>query len=119
MSKVDFGIKRNSSRIVEIDGTSGTPEIIGNGLKFNYSTDTSEGVVRFDTSSKKIQYHNGTNWVDCGATYGGGGAAYDDFVSDPLDSFVYAFSDLEVLANYTAFASDPTEVHGFDTEAQP
>ncbi len=115
MSKVDFGVKRNVSRKVEIDGTSGTPEIMGNGLKFNYSTDTSEGVVRFDTSSKKIQYHNGTNWVDCGA----GGSVYDDFASDPLDAFVYAFSDLEVLASYTAFASDPTEVHGFDTEAQP
>ena len=45
--------------------------------------------------------------------------AYDDFEADPLDAFVYAFSDLEVLANYTAFASDTTEVFGFDTEAQP
>ncbi len=115
MSKVDFGIKRNSSRIVEIDGTSGTPEIIGNGLKFNYSTDTSEGVVRFDTSSKKIQYHNGTNWVDCG----GGGSVYDDFASDPTDTFTHVFAGVEVFTGYTAFASDPTEVFGFDTEAQP
>lgn len=45
--------------------------------------------------------------------------AYDDFESDPLDAIAYVFSDLEVLSNYTAFTSDPTEVFGFDTEAQP
>lgn len=47
------------------------------------------------------------------------GSAYEALVSGPTDTFTHIFSDLEVFTGYTAFASDPTEVHGFDTEAQP
>lgn len=115
----DTGTKRTSTGKVEIDASVETAEVVGGGIKINDSADTTAGVVRYNPGTNKLQYYNGTTWVDCGATYGGGGAAYDDFVSDPLDTFVYVFSDLEVPANYTAFASDPTEVHGFDTEAQP
>lgn len=114
----DTGTKRTSTGKVEIDSSTETAEVVGGGIKIGDSSDTTAGVVRYSPGTNKLQYYNGTTWVDCAAPIGGGGG-YDDFDSDPLENFADTFAGLEVLSNYTAFVSDTTEVHGFDTEAQP
>lgn len=114
MSKINTGVTRSNSRVVQIDGSVATPEILNGGLKINESTDATEKTISWDDTQKKYKYHNGVSWV-----FFGGGGGYEDFASDPTDTFTHVFAGIESLANYTAFASDPTEVFGFDTEAQP
>ena len=114
----DTGTKRTSTGKVEIDSSTETAEVVGGGIKIGDSSDTTAGVVRYSPGTNKLQYYNGTTWVDCAAPIGGGGG-YDEFAAGPTDTFTHVFAGMEVMANYTAFASDTTEVFGFDTEAQP
>ena len=77
MSKVNTGVSRNNSRIVQIDGSIATPEILNGGLKINESTDATEKTISWDDTAKKYKYHDGTDWVffggDGGDDLGGGG----------------------------------------------
>lgn len=109
----DTGTKRTSTGKVEIDASIETAEVVDGGLKIGESADATERTITWDNTAKKYKYHDGTDWV----FFGGGG--YDEFASDPTDTFTHVFAGMEVMANYTAFASDTTEVFGFDTEAQP
>ncbi len=114
----DTGTRRTSTGKVEIDASVLTTEVVGGGLKIGESSDATKQTIRWNDTSKKYEYHNGTTWVEFGGT-GGSSEIYASFASTPMDSYTELFSDLEVAPNYTSFASDTTEVFGFNTEAQP
>lgn len=114
----DTGTKRTSTGKVEVDASIETAEVVDGGLKIGESADATERTITWDNATKKYKYHDGTDWVFFGGASTGGGA-YEAFAADPTDTFTHVFAGIESLANYTAFASDTTEVFGFDTEAQP
>jgi hypothetical protein len=114
----DTGTKKTSTGKVEIDASIETAEVVGGGLKIGESSDATKQTIRWNDTSKKYEYHNGTTWVEFGGT-SGSSEVYSSFASTPTDTYTELFGGLVTAPSYTSFASDTTEVFGFDMEAQP